>query len=89
MGQITSDKMKFTVVAIRRNIYNGFDNYEFTLLADWTYIFMWRDLDAIAIAWSDNFTIENHTCRAKYVTTGYVDDNCYSVNITPEAGIAY
>ena len=40
MGQITSDPMKLTIVAIRRNIYNRFDNYGYTLLADWTYIFM-------------------------------------------------
>ncbi len=88
MGSIGSDYMTMSI-AVQRISHPSYDDFKFTVVADWLQAPVVRLEDAIAVAWSDDFSQYNHICRAYYNSYGYISGKTSQLDSTPEAGVCY
>ena len=89
-GAIGEDYMELTVAAQRINKSNTeYDDYKFVTVATWLMVPAFRMQDAIAIAWSDEFSQYSHSCEAYYKTVGKLDNKTSQIKSAPEVGVAY
>lgn len=89
-GAIGSDYMTITIAVQRINTDNpSYDSFKFTTVADWISAPLFRREDAFALAWSDNFSQINSTCKAYYNSVGYISGKTSMIDSTPEAGVCY
>lgn len=89
-GSIGSDYMTITVSVQRIHSSNtSYDDFRFTAKADWLMAPFFRGEDALAIAWSDDFSQYSHYCNAYYNSMGYISGKTSQIDSTPEAGVCY
>lgn len=88
MGSIGSDYMTMSI-AVQRISHPSYDDFKFTVVADWLQAPAIRGEDALAIAWSDDFSQYNHICKAYYNSYGYISGKTDQIDSTPEVGVCY
>jgi len=90
IGTRTLDPDDFEMTVVAKRIYekSGKDNFKFVATGEWLTNPVYEFTDAIALAWSDDFTLYDDDC---YVMTSFgAKRDVVTLNdVDPEGGIAY
>ncbi|EJL26398.1 hypothetical protein ACFVS2_16005 [Brevibacillus sp. NPDC058079] len=85
---LDKDDFKMSVVAKRINEKRSKDNFKFVATGEWLTDPFYEFTDAIALAWSDDFTLYEDDCYIMR-TFGSDRDDVALNDVDPEKGIAY
>lgn len=89
-GAIGSNYMTMTLYVQRVNSSNkAYDDFKFQVKADWISTPFFRMQDAVALAWSDNFSQYSHSCNAYYYSLGLAAGKTSQIKSAPEQGVGY